>query len=192
MATFSATSTKSNPNPGPPGSPKLTTLSVAAPALPRPARKAAPAWACLLLSDETKRRRLLEQAAVAAGWEPIPCSSVGDAIQQHNRWRTQLAVVDLATMNAVSKSAYLHFASRVASRERLLLVCDEPTDGQGEIAARQVGAWMYLPSPEFGDGLTELLSDARAIAEKISGPRRIAQRESAAPLPVETGSGETP
>ena len=190
MATFSATSKKSNPSPS--GSPKITTLSIAAPALPRPARKAAPAWACLLLSDEPKRRRLLEQAATAAGWEPIPCSSVGEAIQLNNRWRTQLAVVDLAAMNAVSKSAYLHFASRVASRERLLLICDEPTDAQGELAARQVGAWMYLPSPEFGVGLTELLSDARAIAEKIAGPRRVLQRESAAPLPLERASGETP
>lgn len=188
MATFSATSTKSNPSPT--GSPKLTTLSIAAPALPRSARKAAPAWACLLLSDEPKRRRLLEQAIGAAGWEPIPCSSVGEAIQQHNRWRTQLAVVDLATMNAVSKSAYLHFASRVASRERLLLICDEPTDAQGELAARQVGAWMYLPSPEFGAGLTELLSDARVIAEKIAGPRRVSQRESAAPSSFETSSSE--
>lgn len=179
MATFSAASTKSNPSPH--GAPQLSTLSVAAPPPARPPRKAAPAWACLLLCEEAKRQRLLEQAAVAAGWSPISCSSVGEAMQQHKRWRTQLAVVDLGSMSAVSKSAYLHFASRVASRDRLLLICEEPSDAQGELAARQAGAWMYLPSPEFGAGLTELLSDARAIAEKIAGPRSVIPRESAAP-----------
>jgi hypothetical protein len=124
---------------------------------------------------------LLEQAAVAAGWAPIPCGSVSDAEQQDKRWRTQLAVIDLGSMNAVNKSAYLHFASRIASRDRLMLICEESSDAQGELAARQVGAWMYLPSPDFGSGLTDLLSDARAIAEKIAGPRGGAARESAAP-----------
>ena len=189
MATFSAAATKSSAIPS--GAPKLATLSVAAPTPVRPARKTAPTWGCLLLSDEARRRRMLEQTAIAAGWDPIPCSSVGDAIQQHNRWQTQLAVVDLSTMNAVSKSADLHFASRLASRERLLLICDEPTDANGELAARQVGAWMYLPSPEFGAGLTALLSDARAIAEKIAGPRRVSQRESAAPSSSDPSSFET-
>ncbi len=181
MATFSATSTK--PNSSPPSAAKLATLGVAAAAPSRPARKAPSAWACLLLCEEATRQGLLEQAAVAAGWEPIPCSSVGDAVMQHKRWRTQLAVIDLGSMNAVNKSAYLQFASRLASRDRLLLICEESPDAQGELAARQSGAWMYLPSPDFGTGLIDLLSDARAIAEKIAGPRRVAALESAAPSP---------
>lgn len=188
MATFSAVSTK--PTTSRAGAAQLATLNAAAAAPSRPPRPNGSAWACLLVSDEAKRRQLLEESAVAAGWDPIPCESIGEAMKRHKRWRTQLAIVDLGSMNAASKSAYLQFAGKIAATDRLLLVCDEPTDNQGELVARQVGAWMYLPSPEFGDGMTELLSDARSIAEKIVAPRRTSQREAnASPSSCDPRSG---
>lgn len=125
-------------------------------------------WACLLLAEDDDRREHLAYVAKAGGWEPIACGSVGEAIRQSNRWKTQLATIDLGSMPAIQKAAYLQFASTLASRERLLVISDEPIDGSGEVSARQAGAWTYLPNPDFHEGLADLFAEARAVAEKIA------------------------
>lgn len=136
-----------------------------------PTRRTASAWACLLLSADESRRHELRLAAIAAGWDPIECRSIGDASRRWQRWRTQFAVIDLGSMAQPQKAAYMQFADSLASRERLLLVCDEPSHDaechDGEIRARQAGAWLYVPSPDFCDGLRSLFSEAKSIAEKI-------------------------
>ncbi len=128
------------------------------------------AWSSLLLAEEEHRLNGLRLAAEAAGWDPIPCDSVGQAVREIDRWRTQLAIVDMGSMPSLHKAAYLQFAARLASHDRLLVICDEPTDTEGELLARQAGAWLYVPAPEFGPGLTELLSEARDVAQKLSDP----------------------
>lgn len=135
----------------------------------RPAPPVATSWACLVVSGDDKRRRGFADAAESAGWSTIPCASVGEAMQQAARWRSQLAVVDLGAMAAAQKSAYLQFAGKIASRDALLLVSDEPTADvtDAELLARQAGAWLYLASPEFDAGLAGLFADARLIAEKL-------------------------
>lgn len=139
----------------------------------RTVRKTAAAWACLVLSEDRQRRSSLGQIATDAGWDPIECGSVGEALREIQRWRTQLSVIDLGTMSNVQKASYMQFAERVASRDRLLLVCDEPLDEtgsqEGELRARQAGAWLYVPSPDLANGFANLLGEARCIAEKITG-----------------------
>ncbi|TWT95360.1 hypothetical protein Pla108_35070 [Botrimarina colliarenosi] len=154
-------------------------ISTAGTTQQRAPRQTVGTWACLVLSDDSQRRRLLEQAATAAGWDPVPCASVGEAMQSHKRWRTQLAAVDLGAMNAVSKSAYLQFSTRLTSRDRLLLVCDEPAGTDGELLARQAGAWMYLPTPEFGAPLISLFVEAKLAAEKAADAAFLSDREPA-------------
>lgn len=136
----------------------------------RPAGAAnANAWACLVLAGDPQRRASFERSAKAAGWAPITCSSIGEAARQHRRWRTQLAAIDFGSTTGPARAALQQFAEQIAAPERLLLICDEPADAQGELWARQVGAWVYLPSPEFGDGLVDLFNDARQAAEKLAG-----------------------
>lgn len=136
----------------------------------RTTRKVVPSWACLLVSEDEQRRRRFASTAEAAGWSAISCGSIGEAMQQAARWRTQLAVIDLGHMAAVQKSAYLQYAAKIATREALLLVSDEPSDSMAdaELLSRQAGAWLYLASPEFGEGLTDLFAQARHLAEKIA------------------------
>lgn len=124
-------------------------------------------WACLLLAEDRNRRDGLARSAEAGGWEPIVCGSVGEAIRQHKRWATQLAAIDLGLMSEMQKTAYMKFAGTLASRERLLVISDEPTNSDGELLARQAGAWVYLPTPDFHKGVVELFAEARAAAEKL-------------------------
>ncbi|QDT67462.1 hypothetical protein MalM25_03600 [Planctomycetes bacterium MalM25] len=131
-------------------------------------RAAVASWACLLLSEEESRRDALCHAAESAGWDPIPCGSVGQAVREMDRWQTQLTIIDLGSMSSLHKSAYMQFASRTTGPDRLLLICDEPTDAEGELLARQAGAWIYAPSPEFGAAMTELLNEARGVAQKLA------------------------
>lgn len=134
----------------------------------RPPRSTVAAWACLVLSEEAGRLEGLSHTAESAGWDPIPCGSVGQAVREMERWRTQLMIVDLGSMSSLQKAAYMQFASRMGSPQRLLLICDEPTDAEGELLARQAGAWLYVPSPDFGAGMTELLDAARGVAQKLN------------------------
>lgn len=140
----------------------------------RPSRSVVAAWSCLLLSEEEHRREALRGCAEAAGWEPIACGSIVQAVEEVERWRTQLAIVDLGSMHASEKSAYLQLAARLASRDRLLLICDEAASHETELHARQAGAWLYVPSPELGAGMTELLGEARQVARKLSDPDVVA------------------
>lgn len=146
----------------------------------RPAPAVATSRACLVLSDDANRRHGFVEAAESAGWSAIPCDSVGEAMQQAARWRSQLAVVDLGEMPSAQKSAYLQFAGKIASREALLLVSDEPTADAAdtELLARQAGAWLYLTTPDFDAGLESLFADARRIAEKLGAE--------ATPSPIKT------
>lgn len=135
----------------------------------RSKRVAGTVWACLVVAEDKERREQFDRMAVQAGWHPIACGSVGEAVRESERWKTQLAIIDLGRMSPVRKSSFLGFASRIAARERLLMISDEPTVESPEVEqyARQIGAWMYLASPDFKRGLKDLLGEARQVAEKL-------------------------
>ncbi|MEO0529414.1 MAG: hypothetical protein AAF266_02435 [Planctomycetota bacterium] len=146
----------------------ITETSAAATDTPVRSQSLKTSWACLLLAEDANRRQDLANSAIDGGWEPIVCGSVGEAIRQHKRWATQLAAIDLGEMAAVQKAAYLQFAGTMATRERLLIISDEPTGTEGELWARQAGAWVYLPSPDFQDGVADLFAEARMAAEQLT------------------------
>jgi DNA-binding NtrC family response regulator len=123
-------------------------------------------WMCLVLSVDADRRRRLLDLTEEAGWNPVECESVGEAIRQADRWRTRLAVLDFCGLPAKHRDTFRRFAERLALRpEPLLLVCDDSA-GEGELWARQTGAWVYLPDPQLGDDLVRLCSEAIVAAEK--------------------------
>ncbi|MGL4512107.1 MAG: hypothetical protein ACRCT8_03395 [Lacipirellulaceae bacterium] len=134
-------------------------------------------WTAMVLSIDDARRRRLSEAAASAGWRTIDCRSVSEAGQVAQRWRTQLAVIDLgaaerdgdgAAGDERSKLALRRLAERLAEASGpLLMVCDDDPDAAAELWAREVGVWLYLPEATLGEDITALCSEAMAIAEKL-------------------------
>ena len=128
-------------------------------------------WACLVVAPNASRREALERSIRSAGWTPIVCESAGEAGEQLEKWRSQLAAVDLGGQPKEARSGLREFAERAASNDRLLAVIDDGTNDGAELWARQAGAWVYLPAPTLGDDeadLTGFFVDARAAAEKLA------------------------
>lgn len=123
---------------------------------------------CLLLAADAGRRDRLSRSARDAGWRVVECGTAREASRQHNRWLTQLTAVDLVASNDEARRSVHEFAEAARSDDRLLIVSDEPGSPEVELWARQSGAWAYVPSPDFGEGLTELFASALAIAGKSS------------------------
>lgn len=154
----------------------------AAPTLPRrvfnpfeaapKGRKLASAWTCLVLSHDSARRLKIANAAAAAGWRPLCSATVDEATRLAQRWATQLVAVDFVPAAAADASSVREFTESVAIRERLVVVCDDTPDATSEAWARQVGAWLYLPSPDMGAPMAELFSEALSVAKKLGPPER--------------------
>lgn len=123
-------------------------------------------WMCLVLSADGQRRRRLLDLTDAAGWRPIECDSVSEAVRQADRWKTHLAVLDLLGLAEPHRETFRKFAERLSQRpDPLLMICDDEASAD-ELWARQLGAWLYLPEPELGEDLMRLCVEALRAAEK--------------------------
>ncbi|MEQ8849108.1 hypothetical protein [Botrimarina sp.] len=140
----------------------------------RPHRQKSSESVCLLLAANAGRRAGLSKAAKSAGWRVLECDSATEATRQHQRWLTQLTAIDLGATAESVRKACQQFAESIRQSDRLLLIYDEPGSPETEVWARQNGAWAYVPSPEFNDGLVELFAEALTAAAK-SGPSAVAR-----------------
>lgn len=137
----------------------------------RPQRVGGESVALLLLTDE-KRRRHVQQAIEIAGWHVLACASVGEAIKQLDRWRTQLAVVELAASSDPHRDTVRRFVDKHLSAQPrggdtpLVVISDEQATPADELWARQAGVWLYLPEMEAGDDLSELCREALRSVRK--------------------------
>lgn len=125
-------------------------------------------WMCLILSADAERRSRLLGITSEAGWRPIECESVGDAIKQSDRWKTHLAIVDFCGLAERQRQTFRKFAKRLGKQtEPLLMICDdEDSSSTSELWARQVGVWLYLPEASLGNDLVDLCAEAIQAAEK--------------------------
>ncbi|MEN0110816.1 MAG: hypothetical protein AAF805_08835 [Planctomycetota bacterium] len=131
-------------------------------------RTTAIAWASLVLSPDETRLRQLADATQIAGWEPIPCLSAAEAMRLSQRWRTQLATIDLSGLTDGRRDTHRQLASQLVTHDRLVVVCDDAATPDGELWARQAGVWLYLPKVDPGEGLVSVFRDALGIAEKLA------------------------
>ena len=126
-------------------------------------------WTCLLLSFDKSRLKALSQSASNAGWRTVEASSVGEAIRHHERWLTQLAVIDLGDMPDKQKETFRKFGSKyVAGTQSLLMVCESEGCVTSELWARKQAAWLYLPEVDLAGDIQNLYSEAIKVAEKMN------------------------
>lgn len=143
-----------------------------------PAATATTTWTSLVVSPNGDRRRRIVSAAEVGGWRVIECTQVDEALRRAERWRTQLAVLDLYGAAATDRVALQSLAEKLAGRpEPLLMICDDAA-ANDELWARQLGAWLYLPAPELGDDLVGVCVGALDAVEKqqrasVDGPARV-------------------
>lgn len=122
---------------------------------------------CLIAAGIDERRAAMGRVAREAGWQPVLCDDHESAQGAIDRWRLQMAWIDLESFDEPWRtdegrderiddfSSYQSCAvastgqrigDMVASlRGVLLIVCGHEHDPQEEIWARQLGAWLYLP-----------------------------------------------
>lgn len=122
---------------------------------------------CLLLSSDETLRRRMERAACLADWEPLVCHTAEEAVRQAILQRVGLAVVDVS-QPSVDVQWHNDLMRLLRSTPGgLIVVCDRLDNPEGEIWARQQGAWVYLPGTAEQDELILICKDAMNAAEKM-------------------------
>lgn len=140
----------------------------AAPVRTKQARKQLSDFQCLVVSTRSKRRMMLEEAAVEGGWDAIVCDEVQNAWTAVKRQKFGLALVDLDGVESPEELKEL--TEEVAKmKDTLLVLCGNEGEALEEIWARQLGVWLYLPGVTAGSDLISLCEQARPVVEKLTG-----------------------
>jgi hypothetical protein len=138
-----------------------------------PSPRVVTAWTALVCSVDDARRWRALHAAESAGWRVLGSETVAGALQLLERWRTQLAIVDLSATDERVKETLRLLAERIAEHREasqgcLLMIVDDDTTGASELWARQIGAWLYLPEATLDEGITLLCDQALDVAHKLA------------------------
>lgn len=135
---------------------------------------------CLVAASSAERRAEFAAAAICAGWNPIECTTVADALLTERRLRMQLALVDLSPGAGSVHPNWPELVECLADRGELLtVVCGGTGEAEEEIWARQLGVWLYLPGAMDPQEAHPLLSEARDIAGRLLAARASALAGSA-------------
>jgi ActR/RegA family two-component response regulator len=125
---------------------------------------------CLIVSDDAHRRRLFDRAAEEQGWDTIVSSNSDEAMQIAIRERLRLAIVDLQSAAPTTEAGYRRFVEWMSKKQQsLAVVCGNEDDVSGEVWARQLGVWMYLPGVDDQTDIALVCGEARGVAEKLFG-----------------------
>ena len=124
----------------------------------------------LLVSMCDRNKQIIESTAAEEGWRAVHHRLVDKALRAAVTTPFQLALVDTqSAVDSPQKEDYEQLAADLArSHVPLLVITGDEDDPLGEIRARQLGVWLYLPG---FDGKTELdvvFREARAIHEKLA------------------------
>ncbi len=130
-------------------------------------------WSCLLVSTEQQLRRRMREAASEAGWNPVECKTVEESLRQAALHVFPLALIDVGHQ-LPSKVHEDLIRSLRQSASNLVVVCDQDANPEGELWARQRGAWMYLPEVNDASDLARICREAQAVTEKLRGPAKAA------------------
>jgi len=120
----------------------------------------------------------MKKGATLAGWKTIECSAPAEAIRQAMLQTFPLALIDIRKGSQSGESQLddqqpYNDLLRVlqSTTGNLVVVCDSEAHPEGELWSRQLGAWMYLPNVDEQSDLARICREAKAIAEKLRGPK---------------------
>ena len=124
---------------------------------------------CLLVSSSEDHVDVIKQAAVSEGWQAIRHRLVDQALRAAVCMPFQLAFVDTQSVAADPlKEAYERLAMDLGqSHVPLIVISGDAGDPLGEIRARQLGVWLYLPGFDGETELDVVFREARAAHEKL-------------------------
>lgn len=125
---------------------------------------------CLVVAGDPRRRNMLADAALEAGWNVARHAEPEATVAYVRRAFVQLALVDMTGLSPSAAPSWRQLVEQLAvDRELMLAICGESTDESAELWARQLGVWMYLPDVTAANDLGPICADALAIAERLSG-----------------------
>lgn len=135
---------------------------------PRRAKTRGSLLRCLVLSEGPRRRQMLCRSAEESGWDTVVCHDAGQAEIEAQRFRFQLAILDLAATGGVAPEGFRQLGERLARDSGpLLMICGQDDDTLEEIWARQLGAWLYLPGVDDTCDVAMLCREALKAAGKL-------------------------
>ncbi|WP_145250898.1 hypothetical protein [Aeoliella mucimassa] len=125
---------------------------------------------CLLISDDKQHRKILERVACTEGWNLDACVTVLEAMKLVFRKKYELAFVDIQSVAGSSMQNDYQGLAGDLSRDHvpLLIVNGVPEDPIGEITARQIGVWVYLPGFDGKTELDVLFREARLALKRLT------------------------
>lgn len=137
-----------------------------------PVTRAGPAATarCLVVTANSRHASLLESSAGEEGWGVDVCDCPLQATRLAFRVKFHLAVVDLQSVasDEASRNDFEQLARDLAQNHVPLLVINgDPNNPLGELAARQIGVWAYLPGLGSDVGLENMFREARLASEKL-------------------------
>lgn len=142
----------------------------AAPVRKIPGGRVLGTFQCVVVSKNTQRLEMLEQAAFDGGWSTVVCNDETEAWTAVKRQRFQMAIIDVDGVEDAEELKAL--AQEVSqSNKTLLMLCGNEGNGLEEIWARQLGSWLYLPGVTRGCDVASLCEQAVPVAEKLNGIR---------------------
>lgn len=137
---------------------------------------------CLVSSADNRLRRLLVAAAREGGWQTRDCATPEEAIREAVLHRTPLALVDVGSVEDRASHADLLRMVRTASNG-LVVVCDHAANPEGELWARQEGAWVYLAGVNESSDIALVCQQARLLMqEKQEQQQKVAIARTASQL----------
>lgn len=129
---------------------------------------------CLLVTRQPLHAKLLKSTASDEGWSVSVCAAVDEALRLAFRVEFHLAFVDWQSVaDDPLKLEFEQLTADLAQNHApLLVVSGDPTDPLAEIAARQLGVWVYMPGFDGQTELDVLFRDAREATEKLNSKKR--------------------
>lgn len=127
---------------------------------------------CLLVSESHRHLQHIAATAADQGWQSVSHSEVTEALREAVRTRFHLAFVD--TQSVVDQPAEGDYEQLAIDLGRgnvpLIVISGDTQDPLGEIRARKLGVWLYLPGFDESSGLDVVFHEARVATEKLAQP----------------------
>lgn len=127
---------------------------------------------CLLVSESHRHLQHIAATAAEQGWQSVSHSEAALAFREAVRTRFHLAFVDTQSVaDRPTEGDYEQLAIDLGrGNVPLIVISGDTQDPLGEIRARKLGVWLYLPGFDEASGLDVVFHEARVATEKLAQP----------------------